>query len=152
PGDRAQHRQVLDAHKPFEHFEVSRLDDEGNVYHLSLSGRPVFDDAGRFTGYRGTGRNITREKQQRMLLEIDGDIASIMREQTDPERVVTAVLITVCGKLAWLGGAHMVRAGEGFAVRERWGHPTFIQMLEELPPVLTISHDSAEAKAWTLRK
>src|SRR5690606_23669852 len=152
PADWAQHRQVLDAHKPFENFEVSRLDDDGNVYHLSLSGRPVFDDSGRFVGYRGTGRNITREKQQRMLLEIDGDIASIMREQTDPERVVTAVLITVCGKLAWLGGAHMVRADDGFAVRERWGHPTFVQMLAELPAVVSIAPDSVEAKAWNLRK
>lgn len=152
PADWDLHRQNLETHKPFENFEMSRLDDEGNMYHLSLSGRPVFDEAGRFTGYRGTGRNITREKQQRLLLEIDGDIASIMREQNDPERVITAVLITVCGKLSWLGGAHMVRAGEGFAARERWGQQAFLRMLAELPSVVPIEPDSAEAKAWNQRK
>ena len=148
PTDWTAHREAVEAHKPFEGFEFTSIDPEGNVYHLSLNGRPVFDDEGRFVGYRGTGRNITREKQQRLLLEIDGDIASIMREQTEPERVVTAVIITVCGKLAWLGGAHLVRGAGGFSVRERWGYPKFTKMLSEQPPEIPITAGSVEARVW----
>src|SRR5690606_21971733 len=93
------HRAICEAHKAFENFEFGQIDPQGNVSHLSLSGHPVFDDTGQFAGYRGTGRDITREKQQRMLLEIEGDVAGIMREQTEPGRVITAIIITLCGKL-----------------------------------------------------
>src|SRR6202030_3465951 len=29
--------------------------------HISVNGRPIFDDAGRFLGYRGTAKDITAE-------------------------------------------------------------------------------------------
>lgn len=152
PTDWKAHRATLEAHKPFEHFEISRLDDEGNVHLLSLNGRPVFDESGRFVGYRGTGRNITQEKQQRLLLEIDGDIASIMREQNEPERVISAVLITLCGKLAWIGGAHQVRDGDGFTVHEHWGHPAFSKIIAGLPSRLPIHGKSIEGRVWETGK
>ena len=31
------------------------------LHHVSVSGNPVFDDDGRFVGYRGTGRDITQD-------------------------------------------------------------------------------------------
>ncbi|MGD9943136.1 MAG: EAL domain-containing protein [Burkholderiaceae bacterium] len=142
------HRAVCEAHKPFESFEFSQIDSQGNVFHLSLNGRPVFDDSGNFVGYRGTGRNITREKQQRMLLEIEGDVAAIMREQNEPERIITAIIITLCGKLGWLGGMHLVRQADGLEARERWGYPTFNRMVAELPARLPLSDDTPESLCW----
>ncbi|MBN9426693.1 MAG: EAL domain-containing protein [Burkholderiales bacterium] len=142
------HRAICEAHKPFENFEFSQIDREGHVFHLSLNGRPVFDDAGRFIGYRGTGRNITREKQQRMLLEIEGDVAAIMREQNESGRIITAIIITLCGKLGWLGGMHLMRQTAGLQVSERWGYPTFSKMVSELPPVLPTDEDSPETACW----
>lgn len=142
------HRAICEARKPFENFEFGQIDPHGNVHYLSLSGRPVFDDSGQFTGYRGTGRDITREKQQRMLLEIEGDVAGIMREQTEPGRVITAIIITLCGKLGWLGGAHLVRAGRGLAARERWGYPSFTKMVSELPAEIALDDDGVEGRCW----
>ena len=57
------HRAVLDAHQPFRDFELSRLGTDGIEHFASLSGNPVFDAAGRFTGYRGVGSDITERKR-----------------------------------------------------------------------------------------
>lgn len=55
----AAHEAQLERREPFRDFEVTRLDAQGQVRHLSISGVPIFDASGRFTGYRGTGRDTT---------------------------------------------------------------------------------------------
>lgn len=142
------HRAICEAHKPFENFEFSQIDPQGNVYHLSLSGHPVYDESGQFAGYRGVGRDITREKHQRILLELEGDIAAIMREQTEPQRVITAILITVCGKLGWIGGMHLVRAGRGLQARERWGYPAFTNAIAALSDEILLDEGDVEDECW----
>lgn len=57
------HRETLEARKPFRNFEISRLLENGSVHHVSVSGDPVFDEQGRFTGYLGIGTDITRAKE-----------------------------------------------------------------------------------------
>jgi len=142
------HRSICEAHKPFENFEFSQIDPDGNVHHQSLSGHPVYDEGGQFIGYRGVGRDITREKQQRILLELEGDIAAIMREQTEPQRVITAILITVCGKLGWIGGVHLVRSGRGLRARERWGYPAFTHAVAALPDEIALDDGGVEDECW----
>jgi diguanylate cyclase (GGDEF)-like protein/PAS domain S-box-containing protein len=53
------HRAVLDARLPYQDFRFKRYDDSGVLRHISVSGEPVFDDQGRFKGYRGIGKDIT---------------------------------------------------------------------------------------------
>ena len=141
---------LMDAHAPFEDFEYAVIDPEGVAHFVSVSGRAMFDRSGAFAGYRGVGKAITREKQQRMLLRIESEIASIMREQADPERVSTSVILTLCGVLGWVGGANLVLipGRKAFAAHERWGHPGVVRMLAELPAELPLLHGSAEAQAW----
>jgi diguanylate cyclase (GGDEF)-like protein/PAS domain S-box-containing protein len=55
------HWQVLEAHVPFRDVEYLRRGPDGDVW-LTTSGVPIFDDAGRFRGYRGVGRNISDRK------------------------------------------------------------------------------------------
>ena len=119
-------RTLMDSQAPFESFEYAVIDPEGNAHFVAISGRAVFDAGGTFIGYRGVGRNITREKQQRLLLRIESDIATIMREQNDPERVITGILVTLCTLMGCIGGASLVAAPRrhGFKVQERWGIPT----------------------------
>ncbi|HPA89390.1 MAG TPA: EAL domain-containing protein [Quisquiliibacterium sp.] len=149
PDWQAQRARML-AQAPFENFEYAVVDAFGGVHFLSISGRAVYDTAGRFAGYRGIGRDITREKQQRLLLKVESDIASIMREQTEPERVVTAIIITLCGVLGWSGGVSLVRVRDRalFVARERWGYPEFTAMISELPTELPMLPDGAETHAW----
>jgi PAS domain S-box-containing protein len=58
-----RHRATLDAHVPFRDFELARPTSDGGIRHVSVSGLPMFDDAGRFTGYRGVGRDISERKR-----------------------------------------------------------------------------------------
>jgi diguanylate cyclase (GGDEF)-like protein/PAS domain S-box-containing protein len=60
--DWAALKAVLDAHQPFRDLEVCHLDRPGNEVWYSVSGAPVFDASGVFTGYRGVGRAITERK------------------------------------------------------------------------------------------
>jgi len=59
----AAHKAQLGRHEVFRDFEVSRLDANGQIRYLSISGVPIFDTLGRFTGYRGTGRDHTEMRQ-----------------------------------------------------------------------------------------
>jgi PAS domain S-box-containing protein len=62
PSQWAEHRALLDRHLPFRDFEVVHEDATGAMQTVSISGEPVFDHAGVFTGYRGVGRNITEQR------------------------------------------------------------------------------------------
>jgi len=54
-------RRRLDMRAPFRDFRFIGRDQRGNIRHLAISGSPVFDEAGRFQGYHGIGRDITKE-------------------------------------------------------------------------------------------
>lgn len=56
------HRAVLAAHQPFRNLEYRAIDEDGYERWFCVNGQPVFDDQGRFTGYRGTGSDITARK------------------------------------------------------------------------------------------
>ena len=144
-------RALMSSHAPFENFEYAMVAPDGSAHFVSLSGRALFDGQGVFMGYRGVGHNITREKQQRLLLKLESDIATIMREQNDPERVITATIITLCNLLGWSGGANLalIPGRNAFIVRERWGYPAFTSMIAQLPSEVPLLSDGAETRAWT---
>ncbi|MCF8198497.1 MAG: transporter substrate-binding domain-containing protein [Sulfuritalea sp.] len=58
-----QHRATLDAHLPFRDFEITRPRANGVVHYISVSGDPLFDEAGNFKGYHGVGSDLTERKQ-----------------------------------------------------------------------------------------
>jgi PAS domain S-box-containing protein len=62
-----QHKADIDAHRPFRQFRFSHGWPDGTTRHVSISGKPVFDESGAFCGYRGTATNETAivEAQQR---------------------------------------------------------------------------------------
>lgn len=55
--------QLLEDQKKFRDFEFAFTNDEGVVYHFSMSGEPVFDADGHFSGYRGICRDVTERKR-----------------------------------------------------------------------------------------
>ncbi|MDE2616761.1 MAG: EAL domain-containing protein [Burkholderiales bacterium] len=63
PEDWDAHRRVLESHQPFRDLELQRLDAEGQPYWVAVSGAPIIDDKGRFRGYRGIGRDISKRKR-----------------------------------------------------------------------------------------
>jgi PAS domain S-box-containing protein len=63
-----EHIAMLDRHEPFRNFEYTLRVADKLARHVSNSGRPIFDDAGRFMGYRGTTTDLTaqREAEERL--------------------------------------------------------------------------------------
>lgn len=47
------------ARRPFLDFVCSRVNTDGTHQYFQVSGEPMFDASGRFTGYRGVGRDVT---------------------------------------------------------------------------------------------
>ena len=61
------HLADLKAHRPFRDFRYIYAADNGDRQYWSISGVPLFDETGRFLGYRGTGRNLTEEHRARRM-------------------------------------------------------------------------------------
>ena len=55
------HREILKARAPFRELLMWRERAGGGRDYFSVSGEPVFDRRGRFTGYRGVARDVTRQ-------------------------------------------------------------------------------------------
>lgn len=58
----SRHIAQVRAFQPFADFEYQTLDDNGQTRWFLVNGQPVFDELGQFTGYRGTGSDITERK------------------------------------------------------------------------------------------
>ena len=80
------HRAVLDSFAAFRDFEISRRGEQGQIHYVTVSGDPVFDEAGRFTGYRGVGSDITERKH----VEADLRIAATAFESQEAIMVTDA--------------------------------------------------------------
>ncbi len=63
-----QHLQDLAAGRPFRDFVHPRSKANGETVWLSISGQPQINAQGVFQGYRGTGRDITRQVHDREML------------------------------------------------------------------------------------
>ena len=75
PADWDRHRRQLEAHEPFRDFEITHEAADGNLHTVSVSGEPMFDEVGRFTGYRGVGRDITEQRRgQTTRLELEAQL------------------------------------------------------------------------------
>ncbi|MEX0695660.1 MAG: ATP-binding protein [Rhodospirillales bacterium] len=67
-GEWRKHFDDLQGHRPFFDFRYTIKTKAGVAEYVSISGKPVFDERGVFSGYRGSGRNVTTEEfaQQRL--------------------------------------------------------------------------------------
>ena len=59
PQDGKIHLADLYGHRPYENFRYTRKRSDGDIRHITSSGRPVFDGHGKFQGYIGTAEDIT---------------------------------------------------------------------------------------------
>jgi PAS domain S-box-containing protein len=63
-----EHQSLLAARWSFHDFEFATVQADGQRGHYSICGEPVYDESGMFSGYRGTGLNITRRKRAEIAL------------------------------------------------------------------------------------
>ncbi|WP_282604945.1 PAS domain-containing sensor histidine kinase [Pelagibius sp. Alg239-R121] len=56
-----QHWELLKDRQPFNNLRTQWVHSDGKVHCYVISGKPLFDDAGNFIGYRGIGTDISAE-------------------------------------------------------------------------------------------
>ena len=83
------HRQQLGWHAAFRDLEVRCLGADGEARYLCFSGEPIMDPQGRFLGYRGITRDITRRREDEALRQRPDDSS---RAVLDALGVAIAVL------------------------------------------------------------
>jgi len=89
--DWAEHRRVLEAHETFRDLELQRCRADGVTSWISVSGAPIFDEAGRFVGYRGVGRSIdARKRGQEEVQAARNRLQAILEAIPDPLFELTA--------------------------------------------------------------
>jgi diguanylate cyclase (GGDEF)-like protein/PAS domain S-box-containing protein len=120
----ARHRATVEAWLPFRDFELGRLDDEGAERHLSLSGEPVFDAAGKFTGYRGVGKEITARKREEALLALEHAVTRHLADAATSTLGLNAVLREICQSQGWPAGRYFSVDGDVLRFGEAWGRST----------------------------
>jgi diguanylate cyclase (GGDEF)-like protein/PAS domain S-box-containing protein len=99
--DWAAHRALLDARRPFQDLELCRLDGSGRKLWFSVSGEPVFDSAGVFTGYRGIGKEITARKRDESLLKLEHTVARQLTNAASAADGLRAVMRAICETENW---------------------------------------------------
>src|SRR3954470_9859259 len=73
------HRRQLEWRATFRDLELRYADRAGDMRWISVSGEPTFDEQDRFTGYRGTQRDITLRKQMEAAAQLRLDDALAAR-------------------------------------------------------------------------
>jgi len=119
------HRALLEAHLPFRNFELSRPGVDGAERFISISGDPVFDASGVFTGYRGVGTDITERKHEERLLRLEHAVARSLAEAGDESSALITVMRSVCETNNWGRGTYW-RLDEAAGVMrfgEHWNMP-----------------------------
>lgn len=64
----SRHADAMSRHRPFRDFVYLDKTPSGELRWRKVSGRPFFDQRGRFQGYRGTGTDVTEQMQAEVKL------------------------------------------------------------------------------------
>jgi len=87
PEQWAQHDADMAARRPFQNFRFERTLADGRVIYVAISGKPVFDAKGNFRGYRGSGRDVTKE------VAVEVELARRVEERTAELRATQGELV-----------------------------------------------------------
>jgi PAS domain S-box-containing protein len=68
PENWARHADDLEHRRPFRDFVFRQRFSDGSIRWRKISGKPFYDQSGRFAGYRGTGTDISEQRRAEAAL------------------------------------------------------------------------------------
>lgn len=103
--DWKSHIEDLEARRPFQDFLYRTPRKDGSVMWVRTSGRPIFDEAGSFKGYRGVASNMSAAHETAEMLEKQNQELSVKEaifEQVQRMASIGAWSIVVeTGEMDW---------------------------------------------------
>jgi PAS domain S-box-containing protein len=114
-----RHRADLEARRLIRGFRYRVVAPNGSVFHLAVSGKPFFDEAGAFLGYRGTATDETemvaaRERAERAEQLIRDAIESISEGFAFYDRDDRLVMCNEAYRRLYPGAIHLIVPGTRF--------------------------------------
>ena len=131
------HHLDLEQRRPFDDYQFTRILDDGAKRSIRMSGRPIFDDHGRFRGYRGVARDATdaRHMESRIAHLASHDLLTgLVNRQEFLQRLQRVVDAT--GTDGSEHGLCYVDVDRFRVINDRCGHPAGDQLLTELADLL----------------
>jgi diguanylate cyclase (GGDEF)-like protein len=119
------HRALLEAHRPFRDVIMWRMTPDGLRHYMSISGEPMFGSQGRFTGYRGVGKDISERRHDELMISLEHAVNLCLAETDDVAKALKKVISTICEAQHWECGRYL-RVDEAAGVLrfcEAWGVP-----------------------------
>jgi len=73
------HMLVLQKHLPYRDLQYDLKRQDGSTFPVNISGKPFFDEAGHFKGYRGSGSDISQHvARERQLIETASELKGVL--------------------------------------------------------------------------
>ena len=119
----ASHQATLQARQPFADFVLKSVNSRGELRYVSCRGEPVFDAQRRFTGYRGTAKDVTRPVRMELRLSIEHAVTRALAEAIGIDEAAPKIIQVICETLGWSCGARWeVHAGNPVpSCAQTWG-------------------------------
>jgi len=87
PVEWEKHLADMAARRSFRNFQHTRRHPYGRVVHLSINGKAIFNEAGNFRGYRGSGSDVTEyERTREALATAHDELEKRVAQRTDQFR------------------------------------------------------------------
>jgi diguanylate cyclase (GGDEF)-like protein/PAS domain S-box-containing protein len=124
-GSWGPHKAVLKARQPFADFVFKRVNPQGELRYISVSGKPVFDGNKRFQGYCGTAKDITAGVRAEQLLRLEHAVNRSLAEADSAAEALKAAIRAVCETEGWECGRYFRVDEDAGALRfeHSWGVP-----------------------------
>jgi diguanylate cyclase (GGDEF)-like protein/PAS domain S-box-containing protein len=122
-GNWDKHKAALKARQPFSNLVYKRPDSKIGVCFISTSGQPVFDEKGRFRGYRGVAKDITKSRRDEQLLALEHAITRALGEADSASAALQSTIHAICESENWECGRSFVPDEKAGVLRlaETWG-------------------------------
>jgi PAS domain S-box-containing protein len=104
--ERALIDAAVEARLPYRDLGYEVINADGSRHYLLTSAEPIFDEAGRFTGYRGVGQDITERKRSDQMLQIEHIVARCLADAEDETTALQTVMRAICECEDWNVGRY----------------------------------------------